>query len=220
MLIFIFFYCIGNYAQYGTVKFKMKVTGEMADMLGPMMPNKMIIKFNGGNTRISMEGGLTASMLGDILYLEDKDESFMLKPKEKTALRMPKNSGTELDNIKPEITILGEETVNGYNCTKYKVIIKTEKEGAIDQIMWTTKDIQIPKPKRSTTGGSGAGLFLQEIEGYPVKIEQNLKREGINLTQIIELENYNFEPLDASLFKIPEDYKIKEFDPKMFGLGR
>ncbi|MCX7768637.1 MAG: DUF4412 domain-containing protein [Flavobacteriales bacterium] len=201
-------------AQYSTVVFRMKIVGEMADLLGPMMPQKMIVRSDGGNARITLEGGMAASMMGDILYLEKKDETFMLRDKEKTAYKMPKNS--DVGEVKPEVTPLGEENVNGYECKKYKVVLKTE-EGSIDQTMWTTTAIPIPKPKRNTTGGSGAGLFLQEVEGYPVKVEQSLQRMGLQLQQTIELERFDTQPLDAALFQLPDNYKIKDFDPGMFG---
>lgn len=201
-------------AQQSTVVFRLKITGEMADLLGPMMPQKLIVRSDGGNARITLEGGMAASMMGDILYLEKKDETYMLRDKEKIAYKMPNNS--DVGEVKPEVTPLGDENINGYNCRKYKVVLKTE-EGSIEQTMWTSTDIRLPKPKRNTTGGSGAGLFLQEIEGYPVKVEQSLQRVGLQLRQTIELDRYDTQPLDSALFQIPENFKIKDFDPSMFG---
>lgn len=204
------------FSQEGMASFRMKITGEMADLLGPMMPNRMILRFKDGNTRISMEGGMAAAMMGDILYLGAEDKSYMVKDKEKTAYKMPEKS-SEVESAAPVIEFLGEEQVNGYTCKKYHVVIQTDKEGTIDQILWATPDIQAPKPKKTSTGGSGAALFVKGVEGFPVKVEQNVKQAGINLTQTIDLEKYETAPQDASLFVIPDNYKIKDFDPKMFG---
>lgn len=204
------------FSQEGMASFRMKITGEMADLLGPMMPNRMILRFKDGNTRISMEGGIAAAMMGDILYLGAEDKSYMVKDKEKTAYKMPEKS-SEVESAAPVIEFLGEEQVNGYTCKKYHVVIQTDKEGTIDQILWATPDIQAPKPKKTSTGGSGAALFVKGVEGFPVKVEQNVKQAGINLTQTIDLEKYETAPQDASLFVIPDNYKIKDFDPKMFG---
>lgn len=206
-----------GYSQEGMVSFRLKITGEMADLLGPMMPNKMTVRYKGGDTRVSMEGGLAASMMGDILYISSEDKAYMLKDKEKTAYKMPDNKPSELENASPEITLLGDETINGYACKKYRVVIKTDKEGSIDQMLWATTDIKMPKPKKTTTAGSGAGLFVPEIEGFPVKVEQSLKQAGINMTQIIELEKYEESSQEPNLFRVPENFKIKDFDPKMFG---
>lgn len=203
-------------AQEGMASFRMKITGEMADLMGPMMPHRMIVRFKDGNTRVTMEGGLAASMMGDILYLSADDKSYMVKDKEKTAYKMPERN-SEVESVEPTIEYLGEEQVNGYNCKKYHVIIQTDKEGTIDQILWATSDIQAPKPRKTSTGGSGAALFVKGIEGFPVKVEQNVKQAGIQLTQTIDLEKFESTPQDASLFVIPENYKIKDFDLKMFG---
>lgn len=205
-------------AQEGLVSFKMKITGEMADLMGPMMPNKMTVRYKDGNSRISMEGGMAASMMGDIVYLSEKNEAYMLRDKEKTAYKMPDKQPGE--NVKPEVTLLGEEEMNGYKCRKYKIVIKGEKDGSVDQIMWATDDIKMPKPKKSAAVGSGSSLFLDEIEGFPVKVELSMQQMGINLNQIIELDKYDPAPQDPALFRIPENFKIKDFDPKMFGGGR
>lgn len=210
---------INLFAQEGMAIFRMKITGEMADLLGPMMPNRMVLRYKDGNTRLSMEGGLAASMMGDILHLGAEDKSFMIKDKEKTAYKMPEKS-SEVESVAPVIEFLGEEQVNGYNCKKYHVVIQTDKEGTIDQILWATSEIQAPKPKKTSTGGSGAALFVKGIEGFPVKVEQNVKQAGIQLTQTIDLEKYEAAPQDASLFVIPENYRIKDFDPNMFGSMR
>jgi hypothetical protein len=204
------------FAQEGMATFRLKITGEMADLLGPMMPNRMVLRFKDGNTRFSMEGGLAASMMGDFLYLGSEDKSFMIKDKEKTAYKMPEKS-SEVETAEPAIEFLGVEKVNGYNCEKYHVLIQTEKEGSIDQILWATSEIQAPKPKKTSTGGSGAALFVKGIGGFPVKVEQNIKQAGIQIMQVIELEKFESAPQDPSQFVIPDNYKIKDFDPKMFG---
>jgi hypothetical protein len=42
---------------------------------------------------------------------------------------------------------------------------------------------------------------------------------GIKFTQTMTIDKVETKSLDATLFSVPKDYKIKDFDPASMGLG-
>jgi hypothetical protein len=175
--------------------------GGGADMMNSMMPKGFTVKIKDGSSLTTVEGGM---MAGDILHTPEK--SVHLDRVNKTYSVMPMGEGKGIENQqKPTVTKTSETTkIAGYNCTKY-VVTRVEQGKMITSNFWTTteiKDIDL-KAMAKQRMGRGQSLFYEGMEGMPLRIESSSK-EGNMTMEVTEIKR---EPLSASDFTIPADYK-------------
>lgn len=173
------------------------------------MPTGLLVKIKNGNNLIKMEGGIS-EMMGEILYLKEKDQSYSIRRKNKTYSVLPKGEENTNKGKGPEVKVTKtSETLKilGYTCTKYIVQV-TDQGKTIHQTIWTTKEIKNFDPnglsKMTSAGSKEAKIYLEGVEGVPLKMEID-NGEMKMAMEVIELKNT---PLDASLFVIPSDYKL------------
>lgn len=205
--------CIGSFAQsfQGQIKYKIEMKGENAALMSMMSPNGLEISISGNNSLIKMKGGMVPT--GDIISKEDGN-TYMVMHNKKTAFLMPKEDKETDDaaDMKPTVEEKGTETVNGYKCTKYLVKFPKKDNNEVYQYMWCTKDIKVATPKGA---GKSAAYFIEEIDGFPVKIDQYIKAtmqgQTINMNQELTLESISEEKPADELFEIPKKYKIEPF---------
>jgi hypothetical protein len=202
----------------GQITFKIEVKGENAALFAAMMPNSLEVFFLDGESMVRNNGGMMEGKIGDIVTKKD-GSSYMVLHNKKKVYKMGKEASKNSDEFKPIITREGEETVKGYKCTKYliKFPYKEDAQGEMYQYLWATKEINVAKPK---TAGSSSGMFLDEIEGFPVKVDQYIivrQMGGITINTEMILDKIETQKPDASLFEIPKKYKMEDFDESKFG---
>ncbi|GAB1445074.1 MAG: DUF4412 domain-containing protein [Cyclobacteriaceae bacterium] len=174
---------------------KMSAGGDMNDM----MPKGIVIKIKNQNMLTHMDGGM---MGGDILYLNEKGQSYHVDRENKTFSLMPKTSDNELD---AKVTKTSESaTILGYHCTKYKVEM-TEQGKKITQYLWATTELKgIDMKRMAGQNGSGKNsFFYKEIEGVPLKMQMTMPE----MEMTMEAKEVKKQSLPASEFIIPSDFK-------------
>lgn len=174
---------------------KMAASGDMNDM----MPKGMVIKIKNQNMLTHMDGGM---MDGDILYLNDKGQSYHLDRENKTYSLMPKTGDNEKD---AKVTKMSESaTILGYNCTKYKVEM-TEQGKKITQYLWATTELKGIDMKRMASQKMNGGnpVFYREIEGVPLKMQMTMPE----MEMTMEVKDIKRESLPAKEFAIPSDFQ-------------
>ena len=150
---------IKNYAQDGN-------TRSEAVISAPQLPNGIKI------TSLSLKAS------ANVIYL--------LNEKEKTYSEL---KTTETEDYKDypqadyEVTVLGKETVNGYNTTHVTVKVNGKQR----QEMWTTKDIagyaDFSKVKTKYTGQDNLykALAAKGAEGMPVRVKMAESGQNVQL---------------------------------------
>jgi len=106
-------------------------------------------------------------------------------------MSMDQLESSDLNSMDVEQTVVGNETVNGVQTTKYKMIA-TKKDGSkFGGFFWTTKD------------------------GIPMKMDL-LSKEGDKKMRIVsELTNLKVEKQNPALFEIPAGYTKNDMGAMM-----
>lgn len=107
-----------------------------------------------------------------------------------------------------DVTIVGKETVNGYNCTH--VIAKFKNSGKVRNEWWTSNDVPgFPgfKGVRGNKYLDDDSFFSKMAEkgadGFPVRMKMSETGAGIFQMDLVKAEKKN---LENSLFDIPAGY--------------
>jgi hypothetical protein len=121
---------------------------------------------------------------------------------------MPSGSGPgqgASESAKPTVTKTSETMkILGYNCTKY-IVVMTDRGQTVNTNMWATteiKDIDM-KAFAKQRMSRGQSMIYEGVDGIPLKMESNTK-EGNMIMEVTEIKK---EPLNATDFTIPSDYK-------------
>lgn len=206
---------IGQKTFEGKITYGIKLEGENADQMAGFMPTSYEYLISGSNLRFRTVGGMTAAMMGEIVVHGEEGDAYMIKDAEKTAYKMP-NDDEGYDGKAPQIEKTGKKAeIAGYSCVQYKVTSDGGEAGDVTQMMWITQDINIAKPKKN--GKHGGAVFMDGIDGFPLKIESDV----MGMTMIMTATSVKKINVDESEFEIPGDYEVKDFDPSIFGgMGR
>jgi hypothetical protein len=204
------------------MKYEIKYTGESVAQFASMMPNGYTLKIKGDNSRFSIQGGMVSTFMGDVITLSEKQLAYMLFPSQKAAYKISTKEDSKTDtDVKPTVVNTGiTETINGFKCTKYKITVKT-KEGDYVIYYWASKDLAVKFPKATMQGG--ALSQYEGVEGFPVKVEQNMNQMGMSFTLTATLVEAKKASISDAEFKVPSEYEIKEGLPdmaSMFGGGK
>ena len=201
----------------GTVHYKLDYMGSGIEAFKGMLPNGYTFKFLNGDMLMRMEGGMAAAMMGDIIHQGKKGDTYMLKPADKKALKMTSDKADDKASSDVKVDDTGEtETIAGHKCKKYKVTINKDGE-TITNYIWATEDINVAKPKKASGMGSGGSLFVEEVKGYPLKVQVTSNMAGMSFTMTMTADKLDDTAPSKDLFVIPTDYKVEDFDPKAFG---
>lgn len=199
----------------GTITYDFKISGPMAEQVKGMMTEKQIVKIKGNNMRQSMKGGMMAQMMGDIIFLGDKKEAYILQASEKKALKIDIEDKKD-EGPKPKVTKLNEVVdIAGYKCQKYSIEIENEQlGGTLTEYVWATKDIQLSTPKSGLKNNNS--ITMEGVDGVVLKMVTDMN--GMFTLTMIATQVQKGDIPDSE-FTIPKDYKIEKFDPASFGLG-
>jgi len=160
----------------------------------------MTVKIKGLNTLTKMEGGMFA---GEVLYVKDKDQSYLLDRQNKTYSAMPHGAEKAMNNTASsdaKVTKTGETAkILGYNCTKYIIEVTANGKPMI-QTMWATteiKDIDMKALSKHRWGKEQ--VYFDKVDGVPLKIEMKTP-QGIMTMEATEIKR---EAQKASDFTCP-----------------
>jgi hypothetical protein len=164
-----------------------------------------------------MEGGMQASLLGDMVSDHATGKIYFINHGSKTIYAAAENQMPKSDNIKPVVKKgKGKMMIMGYQCQSYEVSITVE-EMVINSTYWTTNQF-VPAVEVKNIGLNTPKI---NIEGFPMKIETaipipgmgNLKMEMV-VTQLKDLKE-----LPNNALSLPAGYTTKEGLPPVFQMG-
>lgn len=200
----------------GTVLFSFEISGggQEMEMAKSFMPTGYLFKIKGENSRTSIQGGMMAAMMGDVIVNATSDEVYMVNDANKTAMRMPKEENKEAVDASKYDVQKGDDqrTIAGFTCEQF---IVRSKEGELLAEYWVTDAISI-----KTTRGKAANSPISQsnsfgISGFPLRVMMN--QMGMLVT--MEAKEVKKEKLPADLFEIPKGYTVSDFNPAMFQMG-
>lgn len=128
-----------------------------------------------------------------------------------------------MEQSKVSVVATGEnKRIGNWDCEKYKVTKTGMME--IEQEIWAAKSIEFDfKPytdmmsmsgPEGLLGDSAAGqaqqVEMDKIKGYPILTKSKMKMMGSSMESESEVKVIRKEPVAASFFEIPADYKLKE----------
>jgi len=205
----------GAFAQKGfegSLVYNISVKGEGSEQMKAFMPSKMeVMTAKDGSSRVKMDG----MMPQDIVTI--KGQSYMLKSTEKVAYKMPaKAKAGEKKEGDPKVTVTKtDETLKivGYDCQKYSLDVEVKgPDGGTQSIpmtVWTTEKIKISDDaKGDMFQGIGA-----KVPGMVMKMKMGMGPVEMEFL-VSEVKQVKQE---ATLFKLPTDYAVKDFDPAAMG---
>jgi 3-phenylpropionate/cinnamic acid dioxygenase small subunit len=177
---------------------KMMQGGDMSSMI----PKSLTVKIKGNNSISKMDGGIMAA---EVLYLGDKQQSYLLDREGKTYI-VTSADENERTTSKPVVTKTNETTkILNHLCTKYIVEVKSDKGATVHQIFWTTNEIKGLDLKSLSKQGLGKGsnsLYYEGVEGTPLKMELTTPQ----MVMVMEATEIKKETLPASEFSIPAGF--------------
>lgn len=201
----------------GSILYSFEVSGggEEMEMAKAFMPTGYLFKIKGDNSRMSMQGGMMAAMMGDVVVNAAKEQVYMLNDANKSAMLMPKDDTKANEDASNYSVEKGSDKrkIAGYDCEHFLVKSKTGEQLAE---YWVTNDIAVktPKGKAASTSPIGQGNSFG-IEGFPLRVQMN--QMGMLIT--MEAKEVKKEKLSMDLFEVPKGYTISDFNPAMFQMG-
>ena len=152
---------------------------EMKTTSGKQEVMTMKIYVKDGNSRVeissNIEGaGINVAML---TLKKNPDMVYMLESNSKTYTEMDMKSLAKLsesNNTDYEVTVLGNEKIQGYNCVHTRVKSKDAKGSSYE--LWSTKEVPAYKELTMMQGQSNRDAKLQKLleakgaDGFPVKV--------------------------------------------------
>lgn len=198
----------------GSIIYSFELSGDMAAMLKSFLPESMTFRFKNSDMAMSIEGGVMAKM-GDILFLGEKNEAYMIdKPNKKVMKISPKSK-----DFKPSPPVVVKEseviTIAGFPCNKYKIAIRDKEGNAKISYLWATEKLTLKKNGSSEGAAEQFRNFtIKGVKGIPLKMvntQANLGTVTLTASRVIP------EQLSNSYFTIPTDFAIEEFDPMKAG---
>lgn len=155
---------------------EMKLTSDKKDFSGDMK-----LYYQDGNSRSSISMYVpelgSAMDITSLTLAKTPNVVYMLDEKKKTYSEVKTESDEDWKDYPEseyEVTVLGKETVNGYNTTHVNVKRKGSKT---DQEMWVTKDMvdyaDYAKIKSKYTGKDNMlkAMEAKGVSGFPVRIK-------------------------------------------------
>lgn len=195
--------------------FEMSGGGQEMEMAKSLMPTGYLFRIKGENSRMSIQGGMMAAMMGDIVVNAANDQTYMLNDANKSAMLMPKEDAKGTDEAaKYDVQKGGDaKTIAGFECEHY--IVKS-LEGELVAEYWVTDKISIKAAKGKASKSSPIGQgSTYGIAGFPLRVQMN--QMGMLVT--MEAKEVKQEKLASSLFEVPKGYTVSEFNPAMFQMG-
>lgn len=183
--------------------------------------------FQDGNTRSRIQMNLPSGMdkfpgmpgLGNMVMLQLKDQpgkTFMMDESNKTYFETSERMEKDAPEEDFDITVIGQEKVNGYHATHLKAVSKTTKS-VMD--WWVSKEVtgyQEMKNFRTRQFNTTSLYRLMEeksVEGFPVKMIMSRGKERSMEINLVKAEKMDIPDSQFSL----NGYAKKESSPFMPG---
>lgn len=185
---------------------------DKANVMDFMLPKSMIIKIKNGNTLVAVEGAM-AGMLGEMLTLKGKTETFAINHSKKSYSILPTNNQKQTNEPPFEVTKTNETLkILNYICTKYKISNTNPKANETRFVYATTqiKDIDLGFIKNLKANDDDKfSAAIAKIDGFPLRMEMISSEMNI-LMQCTKIEAKELKSID---FILPANYKkIKNFE--------
>lgn len=161
-----------------------------------MIPKGMIVKIKNKNALSRMEGGV---MVGDILYLNDKKQSYRIDRENKTYSVLTGEDNSIVANVNKTTETA---SIAGYKCFKYEVEL-TERGQKIRQTIWATPDLTGVDMRSLANEKMKNATLYKDIDGFPLKIQMSMPE----MEMIMEVKEIKKQSLPASEFIIPSNFK-------------
>ena len=149
-----------------------------------------------GKTRTEMN---TGGMSAVIITRQDTGKNYMLMPSMSMYREMDIKGLQEAGNSDvdfSEASKVGRETINGFDCTKYKAKFKDKQ------------------------GGKGGGYYWVSDEGILMKVDMIYKsRKQKGQRMVFEMRDIQIGPQDPSEFEVPANYSKMGFGNMMSQMG-
>ncbi|MBY0424537.1 MAG: DUF4412 domain-containing protein [Cytophagales bacterium] len=170
-----------------------------------MMPKSIEFKLKNGSSLVKTSGGMFES---EVLYLKEKDKTFVLDRKNKTYT--PQESNTQTSSQAQYNVTKTEEfiTILNYKSRKYIVDV-TDRGQKLKYLVWAStdiKDIDSKQLSKMRIGRAGSSDFMTKIEGVPLKIQASTA-EGNMTIQVVGIKK---EALPSELFAIPTGFSERK----------
>jgi len=201
----------------GQVIFDYSYEGEGAEQMKPYLQSSAVYYFKGNDVRFDLIGGMAGGMGYYVMKGESKT-TYMIQHTKKIAFIMDADTTADA-STDSDLTITSEnvtEKILNYDCTKYKVI---DKSDGTEFYIWLSTETKVIKPKHS--GAATAGVFFPGTDGILMKMETEMNvgnGSTVKVTQTIS--NISNAPQTDKLFEIPEGYEVKKFDPSQMFNGQ
>jgi hypothetical protein len=201
----------------GQVTFNYTYAGEGAEQMKPYMQSSSIYYFKGNDVRFDLIGGMAGGM-GYYIMKGDSKTTYMIQHTKKTAFIMDSDTSATSSGAS-DLTITAEnveEKILNFDCAKYKVV---DKSDGTEFFIWLSTETGVVKPLHS--GAATAGIFFPGTEGIVMKMETEMTvGNGSTITVTQTMSNISNIPQTDNLFKIPEGYDVKKFDPSQMFNGQ
>ncbi|MCB0622098.1 MAG: DUF4412 domain-containing protein, partial [Saprospiraceae bacterium] len=206
---------VGQSEFQGTVDYKFEINGEGAEFMALMMPQKMVVKYGKKSMMTYFVGGMMEAMVGKIVVDGQHDEVFIVKEDEETVYMMgPEDleEGQEVSTPKEVVKEKETETIMGYKCQKYKVVLAGEEGAEQVQYIWTTEKLKAPNFKAGSAGKFNMMGNLPEgaVPGFPLKVT-TLADPSMDITVTMVASMIDEQSIPKEEFYRPKDYEVKEF---------
>lgn len=201
-----------------------EIMAEVNDSLQPSGKASLYLSDNAIRSEITMLINGREMNMVMLANTDEPNKTILLSAETKTYTKM--DLGEISDNAtmkkmkdmqKDSLTILDEEKINGYNCTKISIVTTLNTSSALAATIggngrsvtqyWMTKDIpgyektqQIFESQPKILNGKNA-----EIYQYGIPVKQVTTEEG-KVTMIMELKTAEQQDIKASKFEIPKGY--------------
>ncbi len=195
----------------GLIKYDVKILEKQFAMFASMMPNEYEFYIKGQDILYRVNGGITATFLGDFLSKGKEGKTYMINRNQKTIYTLDEQS--QLRDKSTKITATKEtKSILGYNCKKYIMELKADDGSIIEQTLWVTSDIQFTKPKSNeSVSGISNSFFIDGIHGFPLQVTSSTVTNGMRVTIDMIAKKVEPKTLDATIFELPKDFKIEKF---------
>ncbi len=156
------------------------------------------------------------TMFGVIIVDPETKISYILQEEEKKALKIKSEDNTEdskeSKNVVENMKIT--ETIVGYKCAKYKMTTNLEGKEIVT-FYWVSKDFNVKMSDVKNTPGVSQ-FAIEGLEGFPLKVQTSINEQGTSFDFILEVVKIEKKKLKDSMFKVPSDFTIEDFDFSSF----
>jgi hypothetical protein len=163
---------------------EMSMPGKIAHLEGKARFEMDMSGMQGANMPPQAAAHMKQMGMGKMTSITRRDQNliYMVYPDMKAYTEMPiHETNAPASEYKADVTKLGEETINGHNCIKNKVVVTGPDGSTRESTLWNATD----------------------LNKFPIKI-QMASKEGGNM--VLLFNDVKLEKPDASLFDPPADF--------------